>query len=146
MAKRVLETITTPSKPSKKEFKIRKHAKDSESKKFKETEDALITVSDLAGISLELLSTDDLTDNGPEGKPIRWVNNFSVRKNGDYLRGNFTVYLNAPVPGAKFVYQVGDTLYSDKIPQPVAAGDADHPGMVMVSFDFGDPAIGWTGP
>jgi hypothetical protein len=70
-------------KNSSKKFKIRKE-KDSEI-------DADIEIVDDGDYEVDKLSVDSLPTNMNDGTPIRWFNNFAIKKNGQYINQKYKV-------------------------------------------------------
>lgn len=43
---------------------------------------------------LKVNGTNGLPKNMPDGKPIRWFNNFSIKENGSYIKKKYTVTIS----------------------------------------------------
>ena len=70
-------------KNSSKNFKIQK---------LKDTEvDVDIEIEEDGDYEVEKLSVDGLPATMDDGTPIRWFNNFSIKKNGQYINQRYTV-------------------------------------------------------
>lgn len=83
---------------------------------------------------------------GKAGKPIRWVNNFAVRRpKGKWVdRVRYSVYLPLH-KGKTFVYLAKDGLRYDKKPRPVTGKFLPRgKKWGKVTFEAGDPPEGWT--
>ena len=70
-------------KNSSKKFKIKKE-KDSEI-------DADIEIVDDGDYEVDKLSVDGLPTNMHDGTPIRWFNNFAIKKNGQYINQKYKI-------------------------------------------------------
>ncbi len=70
-------------KNSNKKFKIKKD-KDSEI-------DADIEIADDGDYEVDKLSVDGLPTKMKDGNPIRWLNNFAIKKNGQYINQKYKV-------------------------------------------------------
>src|SRR5260221_5732288 len=70
-------------KNSSKNFKIKKE-KDSEI-------DADIEIVDDGDYEVDKLSVDGLPTNMHDGTPIRWFNNFAIKKNGQYINQKYKI-------------------------------------------------------
>ncbi len=72
----------------KKKFKVRKH-------KTAELDASIEILDDAAaangGYQVEKLSVDGLPAKMDDGTPIRWLNNFAIRKNGQYISQRYSV-------------------------------------------------------
>jgi hypothetical protein len=77
-----------PGKVEKNKSNLRKHT----IKKHKDSEsDIEIEVTGDGNYEVEKLSVDDLPEKMPDGTPIRWFNNFHIKKNGQYIKERFSV-------------------------------------------------------
>ena len=112
-------------------FRIRKD-KDSEI-------DATIEILNNSGVDngsyeVEKLSVDGLPEKMEDGTPIRWFNNFAIKKNGQYINQRYTV----TIPG----------LSSSKSKVVIIDGKGNlyyYPGVVVndaIELTDGDPGIG----
>ena len=72
-------------KSNPKKYKIKKDKK-SES-------DVTIEIVDEGNYDVEKLSIDGLPTNMNDGNPIRWINNFAIKKNGQYINQRYFVTL-----------------------------------------------------
>jgi hypothetical protein len=132
MAKNVKQKL----KANGKEFKAPKHPeKDT-------TSEVALVFDDLAGIEVELLEMADLPP-AHNGQPVTWFNNFAVKKNGAYLKKgdnvSYAIHFD-PIPaGTTFVYFDGEKTCDDLHPGP-----SDRAGKQKVTFQIGDPGIGWV--
>ena len=81
-------------KASKRKFKILKE-KDKES-------DVSIEIVDDGDYEVEKLSIDGLPTTMNDGNPIRWINNFAIKKNGQYINQRYFLTL-PPVGTSKII-------------------------------------------
>lgn len=72
-------------KENRKKFKVKKD-KDAES-------DVVIEIVEDGDYEVEKLSIEGLPDKMNDGNPIHWINNFSIKKNGQYINQRFFVTL-----------------------------------------------------
>jgi hypothetical protein len=123
-------------KNSNKKFKIQKQ---------KDTEmDVDIDIEEVGDYEVEKLSVDGLPAAMDDGTSIRWLNNFSIKKNGQYINQSFKVTIQglSALLGKtrKLVIWDGNTnsgkpwMYSGEV-----LNDS-------IELTDGDPAIGTTPP
>ena len=80
--------VVVPGKVEKDKINQKKH----KIKKDKNSEsDITIELTGNGDYAVEKLSVDGLPDRMPDGTPIRWFNNFHVKKNGQYIKERFLV-------------------------------------------------------
>jgi hypothetical protein len=105
-------------------------------KKDKSSEvDVDIAIEEDGDFVVEKLSVDGLPAQMNDGKGIRWFNNFSIKKNGQYINQKYKI----TVPGAS-------NLGNSKLVIFDGNGDPYYytGAIVNDTFDFtdGDPAVG----
>ena len=79
-------------KNSNKKYKIKK--KDDEQGKTNNEVDIEIEIEEDGEFDVDKLSTDGLEDLKYENRSIRWFNNFSIKKNGQYINQKFKVKID----------------------------------------------------
>ena len=114
-------------KNSNKNFKIRK---------YKESEvDVDIEIVDDGDYQVDKLSIDGLPTNMHDGTPIRWFNNFAIKKNGQYINQRYKV----TIPGIS-------NLGASRLVIFDGNGDPYYYTGAIVNDTFeltdGDPAVG----
>ena len=74
-------------------------------------------------------------------KKITWINNFGVKRQGEFVASiDYQVVVDAPPSGKSYYYFDGENV------QPFAAGDVNSSGTKWVlTMHSGDPAVGWGG-
>jgi hypothetical protein len=76
------------------------------------------------------------------GKPVRWINNFGVRRKGrDQFEQRVSAYELSleKVEGAEYVYFDGQNIRGLGV-----APDDEDAARVKATLDLGDPPVGWT--
>lgn len=102
-------------------------------KKGKETESELtIDIVDDGDYEVEKLSVDGLPATMIDGNPIRWFNNFAIKKNGQYINQRFFVKL-PPVGDSRVIIFDGNGN-----PYYYTGNVTDN----TIELTDGDPAIG----
>jgi hypothetical protein len=81
----VVKDKVKQDKSNRKKYKIEKEKK-SES-------DLTIEIVDDGDYEVEKLSVEGLPTNMVDGNPIRWINNFAIKKNGQYINQRYFVTL-----------------------------------------------------
>lgn len=80
--------VVVPGKVEKDNSNNKKH----KIKKGKNSESNItIELTGDGDYEVEKLSVDGLPDKMPDGTPIRWFNNFHIKKNGQYIKERFLV-------------------------------------------------------
>lgn len=123
-------------KNSNKKFRIQKQ---------KDTElDVDIDIEEDGDYEVEKLSVDGLPATMDDGTPIRWFNNFSIKKNGQFINQSYTVTiagLSALKGGnKKIVIWDGNTNNGKPWVYP---GDVTND---TIELTDGDPAVGGSPP
>ena len=110
-----------------KKFKIKKH-KDNEV-------DIDIEIDEDGDYEVDKLSIDGLPTTMPDGVPIRWFNNFSIKKNGQHINQKYKV----AIPGISNMGKSRLVIYE-------GSGDPYYyPGPIVndtIELMNGDPGIG----
>lgn len=117
---------------NRKQFKIQKH---------KDTElDVDIDIEEDGDYEVEKLSVDGLPATMDDGTPIRWFNNFSIKKNGQYINQSFKVKIAglSALKAAKKNIVIWDGNTNNGKPW-VFPGDVSDD---TIELTDGDPAIG----
>lgn len=127
-------------KNNRKKFKIQKQ---------KDTElDVDIDIEEDGDYEVEKLSVDDLpatfVDDKGNSYPIRWFNNFSIKKNGQYINQSFKVTIAGlsafKAAGKKIVIWDGNT--NDGKPWEFSGNVSDD----TIELTDGDPGVGSSPP
>lgn len=109
-----------------KKFKIKKE-KDSES-------DIEVEVTGNGDYDVEKLSVDGLPATMPDKNPIRWFNNFIIKKNGQVIKERY--FVTIPNGGSSRLVIVGSSgdpyYYPDEIKNNT------------IELTDGDPGAGWS--
>ena len=111
-------------KSNPKKYKIKKDKK-SES-------DVTIEIVDDGNYDVEKLSVDGLPTNMSDGNPIHWINNFAIKKNGQYINQRFFVTL-PPVGKSRIIIFDGNGnpyYYTGEVKNDT------------IELTDGDPAVG----
>ncbi len=88
---------------NKKKFRIRKD---------KATEiDADIDIGEDGDYEVDKLSVDGLPAKMPDGTPIRWFNNFAIKKNGQYINQPYSVKIAGLGSSKVAIYDGKGNLY-----------------------------------
>lgn len=112
-------------KSNNKKFKIKKD-KASES-------DIEVEVRESGDYDVEKLSVDGLPDKMPDGTPIRWFNNFQIKKNGQVIKEKYFVKIpDGGVSRLVIVDSKGEPYYY--------AGEIKNN---TIELTDGDPGAGW---
>lgn len=78
-------------KQSNKKFKIKKEKSSERDVEVEIVEDASIKITKEINYQVDKLSMVDLPAKMPDGKTIRWFNNFSIKKDGQILKQKFLI-------------------------------------------------------
>ncbi len=115
-------------KKEKKKFKVKAH---------KSTEiDADIEIVDDGDYQVDKLSVDDLPDAMNDGKPIRWFNNFAIKKGKDYINQPYKVTIPGLGRARVVIVDNNSNGYPYYFTGPVVND--------TIELSDGDPGIGQT--
>jgi len=123
-------------KNNKKQFKIQKH---------KDTEvDVDIDIEEDGEYEVEKLSVDGLPATMDDGTLIRWLNNFSIKKDGNYINQSFKVKIAgiSALKAAKKNLVIWDGNTNNGKPWIYSGDILDD----TIELTDGDPGIGNTPP